>query len=244
MGGATVMDFVRTARREPVAESVPASVPTVEAAKADMIRREVLQLELPMTSTVRVDHDAHSLKLISRLWDAGIGAEIGYATFADYANSIPVAPKDIVFERVVHPKFPTQFLAETRVSVPRFCTLAGIKFFGHDDEYVTWRSVGEYSEPTWLWGQNGFCNRGHCAFDSLDAMDPDESALTVLQGLSMYVQNRNCIKGHGMLLPGSVRLRWQSDVASLLVNDLGSILIHTSDLYMDPTYGSASHWVI
>lgn len=147
------------------------------------IGREVAALIRRLTSGgVAGRSDNPQIVQTKRLWDLGIGTELGYWSFEEYAKTIPViSPRLLLPDR----EFPLLVLVEPRLGFKMLCALANVDFSGDDKKVVSWNDEDcDAVTPVWIRIQDGRKNRGRSVADCRRDFARNEVGLTALQGVA------------------------------------------------------------
>lgn len=183
-----------------------------------------------------------------RLWDLGVGRELGLPNFNAYLATIPEIPAELVQDG---PDYPHLVLVETRVGLKRLCYLGSIDFSGDDQTFIEHdERHREFAEPTWIRVQDGRKNRNRAVRDCRNSFVKDELGLTALQGVCSYLQYPNAVvdtsrsdrSPHVMDLSGSVQYDCSFHAAYLAVSSGRAELSWFPDDRAAPQCGSASRW--
>lgn len=182
---------------------------------------------------------------VKRLWDLGVGRELGIPDFEAYLVTIPAIPEAFLTE---DSHFPHLVLVDPRLGLAKLCALGNIAFSGDDNTFVPWDDeCKDPTSPVWIWMQDGRKNRNSSVSDCRTSFAPDECGLTALEGVSSFLQCptaieelRNNPNGHAMDLGGSVRRDYRESAAYLCVDDGRAELCWNWDGNANPRYGSAS----
>ena len=179
-----------------------------------------------------------------RLFDLGVGRELGIVDFEGYLETIPAIPETLLAD---NPEFPHLVLVEPRIGLARLCRLGGIDFAGDDNTFVPWSDeYRDSASPIWIRVQDGRKNRNRKVSDCRSAFAPLELGPTALQGVSAYLAHPEIVTdlarpdGHAVDLPGSVHRELREDAAYLNVR-YGQTRLHWYWYgNASPDYGSAS----
>ena len=147
-----------------------------------------------------------------RLWDLGIGQELGFPNFEKYLATIPRIPSQLVLP---DREFPLCVLVEPRLPLKMLCALGNVDFDGDDNTFVPWYpppSLDPRNQPWpyWIRMQDGRKNRNRSVVDCRHDFAKNELGLTAFEGVSAYIQHPEVVtdltqcNGHAMDLPGSV----------------------------------------
>jgi hypothetical protein len=179
-----------------------------------------------------------------RLWDLGVGRELGLPSFEACLAGIPEIPAGLLQD---DPEFPLLVLVETRIGLKKLCDLGGIAFDGNDDTFVAYDDRHrEFTQPTWIRIQDGRKNRNRSVRDCRTSYGKSELGLSALQGVCSYLHHPQAVTeatqkdGHVMDLSGSV-LRVVRARAAYLKLWYGQPKLHWRfDVSARPKFGSAS----
>ncbi len=138
-----------------------------------------------------------------RLWDLGVGRELGFENFAAWLESLPPVPEypdDRQLSILV--LVPDQ----SKIRIVKSCQLLGINFSGTDNTFVDARPDKALSGTYWMWCQDGSEYRGKKPEVCRDDLFPKENqiAMTAYEGLWLYAVDRSVLSRHYIDLPGSV----------------------------------------
>jgi hypothetical protein len=171
-----------------------------------------------------------------RLWDKGFGENV--ESFDVYLAGIPEIPEKLLAN---DERFPLLVLADARLGITKSCELAGLKYGGNDQTFEDFDpKKARNSQVYWMRCQGGRRNRGKSVKACRDSFAKGEIGLTAMEGVALYVQNPEVIKGDFLDLPSSVRADGRDRSAYLSHWDDGPELCW---LWYDdghPYYGSAS----
>lgn len=179
-----------------------------------------------------------------RLWDLGVGRELGFKRFKDYLASTPEIPEALLKDDA---EFPLLVLVQP-FSLSRLCALGNIDFDGNDDTFIAYDArCAEFTQPTWIRVQDGCKNRNRKVVDCRTGFVSYEIGLTALQGVCAYLHHPTVISelndnpdGHAMDLPGSVHRSGRGFAAYLRLWKGRVRLCWLWDDDVVPGYGSAS----
>jgi len=180
------------------------------------IRDEVQELIKRLTSGgVGVKSDDPRVVQAKQLWDRALfGHAQGFNSFKDYLATIPEIP---TFPESYADRFPLLVLVDARLPVVRQCPLLGVNFSGDDQTFVDYeRKTAKTGKVYWIRAQDGRKNNGKSAHACREAFGDDEVGLSALEGLAIYAQNPDDLKGRAMELPGSVRRGRSNDRTAFL----------------------------
>lgn len=179
-----------------------------------------------------------------RLWDIGVGRELGEPSFEAYLATLPEIPAALVSDDA---DYPLLVLVETRVGLKRLCSLGIIEFSGDDETFVEYdERHREFVQPTWIRVQDGRKNRNRAVRDCRTSFAKDERGLTALQGVCTYLHHPQAVTdtdregGHVTDLSGSVRRVGRGYAAYLRVWRGRAKLDWGFGDGAPPEYGSAS----
>ena len=200
-------------------------------------------------SDIRITNDRrHDIRVAQakRLWDLGVGRELGSADFAAYLAGVPEIPAGLIENDAA---FPLLVLVEPRLGLKRLCELGGIFFRGDDDEtfFVAYdKAHTESNHPIWIRIQDGRRNRNRPILDCRNSFSKGERGLTALQGVCAYLQHPTVLSdttqddAHVMDLAGSVRRDVRDFAACLKLCNGQPSLRWSWDVSAHPMIGSAS----
>lgn len=173
------------------------------------IGREVEELIRRLTSG-GVAGKSDNLRTIQakRLWDLGVGRELGFADFAAFLAMTPKVPPLLCLP---DEKFPLLVLVEPRLPLKMLCVLGNVDFDGDDNTFQPWDArCMRQRQPYWIRMQDGRKNRGRSVADCRESFARNECGLTALEGVSAYLQHPEVVAdlkgpdGHAIDLSGSV----------------------------------------
>lgn len=143
-----------------------------------------------------------------RLWDIGVGTELGHKDFAAYLATIPPVPVELVAHKS---HFPRLVLVEPRLGLLRLCACACVVTKNVDSDIAAHsRREAEFKEPTWVRLQSGEHYRYERPMSSRRNFESNEVGLSATQGVCALIQHPDCIRDMAqpnpwaMLLPGTV----------------------------------------
>jgi len=156
-----------------------------------------------------------------RLWDVGIGKDVGCSDFASYLAGIPEIPAALAEDDA---DFPLLVLVEPRIGLARLCERAGVALSGDDETFIACDEAHhEFTQPAWIRIQDGRKNRGRNVIDCRQSFHVDERGLTALQGVCAYVQHPEMVgdalspDAQLLDLPGSIPRAFPRNAAWLAV---------------------------
>ena len=202
------------------------------------IRAEVQALITRLTSGgVGVKTDDPRQAQAKRLWDKGFGREQGFDMFDAYLATIPVVPEAFKADE----RFPELVLVDARLPITKACELLGVDFSGDNQTYVDFDPKQAKSNKVyWILCQDGRKNYGKSVKSCRQSFAADEVGLSAYQGLAIFAQNPEGLKGRAMDLPGSVRRDGRDDAAFLVCFFDRPRLSWCFDDDEDPVYGTGS----
>jgi hypothetical protein len=176
-----------------------------------------------------------------RLYDCGVGEDLGYSSFADYHETIPPIP---TWPDHYGKHFDTVALVERRLGLKAFCNALGIRFEGNDETFVPHDPKRVKAEDVyWMFYQDGRKNHNKPVTICQGGFQKFEIGLDAPEGCCAYAQDRRHLLEEGvhvMDLPGSVRRGLRVRAACLLLNDSRPELLWRFQDNAVPHFGSAS----
>ena len=178
-----------------------------------------------------------------RLWDLGVGRELGFKDFGVWLESLPPIPK-----RPDDNQLSTLVLVpdQSKIGIMKSCQLLGISFSDADNIFVDAWPDRAISGTYWMWCQDGSKYRGKKPVICRDDLFPKKNliAMTAHEGLWLYVVDRSVLRCHCIDLPGSVRGGRRGHIAYLLFSGNGPRLYWRWGDAAGDDYGSASRGIV
>lgn len=115
-----------------------------------------------------------------KLWDVGVGTALGFASFEEYARSLPMVPHNL---HAHHDDFPHLLLVDARVSPRMLSTLLGIAIEGSATT-ATQPSLDQAGNVYWIRMNHGVHHLGKSATDAQKTMSVDERGMTIVEGMT------------------------------------------------------------
>lgn len=157
-----------------------------------------------------------------RLYDKGFGLREGgfpphgnWPTFDAYLATIPEIPEEL---KANDKRFPELVLVDTRIGIVKTCELLCVDFDGNDQTFEDFDpNKAKTDKVYWIRAQDGRKNNGKsiktCRKQFTDA--GDELGLTDHEGLALFAQNPEGLRGRAMDLPSSVGHEGRGSAACL-----------------------------
>lgn len=149
-----------------------------------------------------------------RLWDLGVGKELGFENYGAWLQSLPPVP-----ERPQDEQLSILVLVPDRskIGIVKSCQLLGVAFSGSDETFADAQPDKALSGTYWIWCQDGGEYRSKKPKDCRDKLFPQENqvALTAHEGLWIYAVDGSVLTRHYIDLPGSVHAGSRDGIACL-----------------------------
>lgn len=144
-------------------------------------------------------------------WDAGIGSQLGFTSFADYARSIPTVPSELVLHDA---EFPHLLFVEKRLSAHDISRRLGITVKAHESTPVV-PSMTSTTPSAWTRVRINHEAIGNSVNDTIAAFAPNEVAADLHDGLALIVAHPSVIVNQYLDLPGTPHDGFDANAACL-----------------------------
>lgn len=178
------------------------------------IRAEVQELITRLTSGgVGPKSDDPREVQAKRLWDKGFGRELRFGSFEGYLKSIPEIPEAL---KADSDRFPELVLVDARLGHEKTCKILGVDFDSNGHSFKDCDLMKARTEEVyWIRAQDGRKNSGKSIQTCHKQFVDGEIGLTVHEGLALFAQNPEGLRGRAMDLFGSVHSKNRSCAACM-----------------------------
>ncbi len=199
------------------------------------------------------------LRQAKALWDKKFAEKIGFKFFEDYLETVPPIPK---FTDAVEQKFPLLVLVDARLTSEQACSLIALRCYGHQYTAAKYSEVANRTEGSvgntdvtsvaggakiyWMRIRDGRDSQWKVPTEVVKTFwKTQEVGLTAREGLAVFIQHPEAIKGNHMYLMGTSHVLAGKKHTLWLGSWGGAVGLdfHPNDMGALMTFGTPSRYI-